>query len=89
MFPRFDGYRNLPTPNLGAGDNADDLKACGELLVRTYMDQAAPSVEPTAIELHVAGEIDGVSVQGYVDVLDVHGDVVDVKTATWTMRYGM
>ena len=39
--------------------------------MRTYVDQAAPAVEPAAIELHVTGEIGRVSVQGYVDVLDV------------------
>jgi hypothetical protein len=30
------------------------------------MYQAAPSVEPAAVELHVTGGIGGVSVQGYV-----------------------
>jgi hypothetical protein len=48
----------------------------------SYTVTAAPSVEPAAVEFHVAGAIGGVAVQGYIDVLDVHGDVTDVKTAS-------
>jgi hypothetical protein len=61
--------------------HAADLKVCGELLVRTYVEQAAPSLEPAAVELLVTGEIGGVPVQGYIDVMDVNGDIVDVRTA--------
>ena len=74
--------RELADVELGDNDAAVDLKACGELLVRTYMEQAAPSVEPAAVELHVTGAIGGVPVQGYLDVMDVNGDVIDVKTAS-------
>lgn len=34
------------------GDSATGLDACGESLVRTCMDQGAPSIESAAVELH-------------------------------------
>ena len=34
------------------------------------------------MELHVAGEIDGVPAQGCINVMDVRGDIIDVKTAS-------
>ena len=62
-------------------DDPADLKEAGEVMTRVYMDRAAPKIEPAAVELRVAGEIGGVPVQGYVDVLDVNGDIIDMKTA--------
>jgi CRISPR/Cas system-associated exonuclease Cas4 (RecB family) len=59
---------------LAPEDDADDLRSCGETLVRVYMDQAAPSIQPAAVELHVEGEIGGVGVHCFVDLLDVNGD---------------
>jgi hypothetical protein len=43
------------------------------------MDQGRHIAEPAAAELRVTGEIGGVPVQGYIDVMDVNGDV---KTAS-------
>ena len=45
------------------------------------MDEAAPWIQPAAVELDVTGEIGGVPVRGKVDLLDEDGRVVDVKTA--------
>ena len=53
----------------------------GEQLVAKYMEDAAPRIQPAAVELDVAGRIGGVPVRGKVDLLDVHGRVIDVKTA--------
>ncbi len=36
----------------------------GEQLIAKYMDEAAPLIQPAAIELEVAGEIAGVNVSG-------------------------
>lgn len=58
-----------------------ELGDLGDVLVTKYMDEAAPFIEPAAVELEVAGEINGVAARGIVDVLDVEGRVVDVKTA--------
>lgn len=57
------------------------LAACGEILVARYLDEAAPLIEPAAVELHVEGEIAGVRVQGWVDLLDLNGRIVDIKTS--------
>lgn len=62
-------------------ESADDLKEAGEVMVRVYMEQAAPAIEPAAIEEHVEGFIGDVAVHGYIDILDVDGRVIDIKTA--------
>src|SRR5262249_9945814 len=59
-----------------------DIRRIGERLVAKYMDEVAPNVEPAAVELEVRGEISGVSVRGRVDVLDVDGRLIDIKTAS-------
>jgi CRISPR/Cas system-associated exonuclease Cas4 (RecB family) len=66
---------------LQANESADDLKQAGEMMVRVYMEQAAPRVEPAAVEEHVEGLIGGVPVHGYIDVRDVDGRIIDIKTA--------
>jgi hypothetical protein len=40
--------REFVNVELGENDKAVDLKACGELLVRTYLEQAAPPVDATS-----------------------------------------
>ena len=62
-------------------ENPAEFAATGEALVARYMDEVAPLIEPAAVELRVEGEIGGVKVQGWVDILDVEGRVVDIKTA--------
>jgi hypothetical protein len=58
-----------------------EIGRVGEQLVATYMEEAAPQIEPAAVELDVESRIGGVPVRGKVDLLDVHGRVIDVKTA--------
>ncbi len=53
----------------------------GEKLIAKYMEEAAPKIEPAAVELDVEGQIGGVTVRGRIDLLDVEGRIVDVKTA--------
>jgi hypothetical protein len=37
------------------------------------MAEGAPSIQPAAVELEVGGEIAGVKVRGFIDLLDVDG----------------
>lgn len=53
----------------------------GRALVARYMADAAPWIEPRAVELHVEEVIAGVRVQGVVDLLDMEGRIIDRKTA--------
>ena len=62
-------------------EDPSQLAFAGEALVEKYLDEVAPAVEPAAVELHVEGEIGGVRVQGFIDVLDVNGRIIDIKTA--------
>jgi hypothetical protein len=50
--------------------------------VNTYISEAAPTVQPRAVEQSVAGRVAGVKVRGIVDVLDINGCVIDFKTAS-------
>ncbi len=62
-------------------EDPHELECCGEALVAKYMDQVAPRIEPAAVETRVEGEIAGVRLQGWVDLLDVHGCIIDIKTS--------
>jgi hypothetical protein len=62
-------------------EDPDELGKKGEALVTKYMDEAAPRIEPAAVEMRVEGMISGVKVRGYIDLLDVNGCVIDIKTA--------
>lgn len=58
-----------------------DLASYGVALVAKYMDEAAPRIEPAAVETRIEGQIAGVRVQGWVDILDIHGRIIDIKTS--------
>jgi CRISPR/Cas system-associated exonuclease Cas4 (RecB family) len=58
-----------------------ELARCGEGLVRKYLEEVAPTIAPAAVEAHVTGEIAGVPVQGWIDVLDIRGRIIEIKTA--------
>jgi hypothetical protein len=58
-----------------------ELGRMGEGLVAKYMEEAAPGIEPVAVETLVEGLINGVRVRGFLDVLDVTGCVIEIKTA--------
>jgi CRISPR/Cas system-associated exonuclease Cas4 (RecB family) len=62
-------------------ENLQELGATGEALVAKYMDYLAPAIDPAAVELKFDGEIGGVKVRGWIDLLDVEGRVIDIKTA--------
>jgi hypothetical protein len=79
-------YRNAWTvmaPETEFRDDEDPaaLRAQGEALTVKFLDQAAPWIDPAGVELPVSGQIGGVHVRGFVDLVDVHGRVIDYKTA--------
>lgn len=71
----------LEQATLTADDDVADLKTCGEMMVSMYMERVAPHVTPAAIEHRVEGLIGDVPVCGFIDLLDVNGRVIDIKTA--------
>jgi hypothetical protein len=50
-----------------------ELLELGETMVAKYINEAAPSIQPAAVESRVSGLIGGVKVSGYVDLLDPEG----------------
>jgi hypothetical protein len=61
-------------------ENPKELKELGEFLTVKYLDEAAPEIQPAAVEFQVSGRIGGVAVHGYVDLLDVTGRIIDLKS---------
>jgi len=59
-----------------------ELKRQGAIVTRKYLDEVAPEIRPARIQERVCGEIGGVRVVGFVDIVDVDGRIIDVKTAT-------
>ena len=66
----------------GASEDIAELRASGEQLAAKYLAEAAPEIDPAALDVPVSGEIGGVRVRGYVDLLDVNGCIVDLKTSS-------
>lgn len=66
----------------GAGEDVDELKASGEMLAHQYLTEVAPEIRPAALDVAVSGEIGGVKVRGFVDLLDTSGRIIDLKTAS-------
>src|SRR5258706_5057499 len=62
-------------------EDPSELAACGEALVSKYMEQQAPLIQPAAVEMRVEGRVGGIPVQGWIDLMDVDGQVIDIKTA--------
>src|SRR5262245_10644144 len=61
-------------------DNVEALQASGAALAAKYLAEAAPAIEPAAVELPVMGVIGGIPVRGIIDLLDTSGRVIDLKT---------
>jgi RecB family exonuclease len=65
-----------------AREDVEALKASGLQLAGKYLREAAPQIQPLAVEIPVSGEITGVKVRGIVDILDAEGRIIDIKTAS-------
>lgn len=65
-----------------SGEDVEETKQSGAALAAKYLSEAAPEIEPAQLDIPVSGTIGGVAVRGYVDLLDVHGTIVDLKTAS-------
>lgn len=65
----------------GVNEDVDELKDSGEMLAAKYLAEAAPEIEPAAVDVPVSGEIGGVPVRGFIDLIDTSGRIIDLKTA--------
>ena len=63
-------------------DNLDALKRQTGELTRLYLEEVAPEIQPAAVEQSVTGRIGGVQVRGFIDLMDVDGRIIDIKTAS-------
>jgi hypothetical protein len=62
-------------------EDPSQLAACGEALVMKYMVELAPLIQPAAVEVRVEGQIASTKVQGWIDLIDVDGQIIEIKTA--------
>jgi len=60
---------------------ADVVKKQAATLAKKYIEEAAPEIDVVALERKVSGEIAGVPVIGWIDMLDAEGRIIDLKTA--------
>lgn len=58
-----------------------ELLELGEIMLSKYLNEAAPLIQPAAVETKVRGVIGAVKVYGYVDLLDIEGRIIDSKSA--------
>jgi CRISPR/Cas system-associated exonuclease Cas4 (RecB family) len=71
----------LAEADLRDDEDRDELHRVGAALTEKYLTEAAATIQPAAVEQFVEGVIGGVKVQGYVDLLDTEGRIIDLKTA--------
>jgi hypothetical protein len=64
-------------------EDSAEFASLGAGMLSVYMTEAAPSIQPAAIEMEVRGEIAGVKVRRFIDLLDTRycGRIIDFKTA--------
>lgn len=65
-----------------AHEDVESLKTSGAILATKYLEEAAPHIEPAAVEVPLAGRINGVAVRGIADIVTTDGTVIDLKTAS-------
>ena len=65
----------LEEAKLQKGEHPMELLELGETMVTKYVEDAAPLIQPAAVESRVSGMIGGVKVSGYVDLLDIEGRI--------------
>jgi hypothetical protein len=53
----------------------------GEELVREYMQHAAPEIQPAVVEKRLHGVIGMVRIHAQLDLMDVDGTIIDIRTA--------
>jgi len=73
--------RELEEVKLQKDESPMELLELGTTMVAKYLGEAAPLIQPAAVESRVAGIIGGVRVSGYVDLLDAEGRLIDSKSA--------
>lgn len=74
--------RQLEPVRLQKNEHPMELLELGETIIAKYIEEAAPSIQPAAVESRVSGVIGGVKVSGYVDLLDTEGRLIDSKSST-------
>jgi len=62
-------------------ESREEIERTGAVLAQKYLMEKAPEIQPVAVEHRVTGEIGGVRVQGYVDLMDTNGKIIDLKKA--------
>ena len=65
----------------GPKEDKEAMGKQGAVMIQKYMLEAEPAIHPQAVDYEVRGVIAGVSVRGYIDLVQIDGTIVDLKTA--------
>src|SRR5262245_21178000 len=65
-----------------AYEDIEGLKSSGRKLATKYLAEAAPTIDPAAVEVPISGVIAGIPVRGIADIITTNGMVIDIKTAS-------
>ena len=76
--------RELKQACLREEEDPGEIGKTGEGLVRQFMEETAPTIQPAAVEQPLHGVIAGVRVNARLDLRDIAGAVVEIKTGAKT-----
>jgi hypothetical protein len=69
------------TANFCENEVPEAIGKSGEALVRIYMHEVAPQIRPAAVERPLHGVLSSVRIRAQIDLMDVDGTIIDVRTA--------
>src|SRR6266852_5286356 len=69
------------TANFCEDEVPEAICGTGEELVRIYMHEVAPQIRPAAVERPLRGVLSSVRIRAQIDLIDVDGTIIDVRTA--------
>jgi hypothetical protein len=72
----------LNSAELREDEDPAEIASTGARCVEVYLAEATPTITPALVEHPIAGEIGGVRVRGYIDLMDTDGRIIDLKTAS-------
>ena len=61
-------------------ESPESLASTGEALIRLYMQEAAPSIQPESMEEPFEGVLGSVRIRGQIDIVAVDGTLIDIVT---------
>jgi hypothetical protein len=78
---RLEWKKQLASAIFCADEVPETIGTKGERLVREYMERVAPKIWPAALHQPLHGVIGAVRIRAEVDLIDVEGTIIDIRTS--------